>query len=106
MLSAYDIPLNLDSKDMNFEELKAAVAARSGLSVGQASQALAAFVDQLQTSLSKGDMIRLPGVGRFEVAARVARQGRHPQTGKTLAIPARKVVKFKASKPLKDAVNG
>ncbi|MDH3665045.1 MAG: HU family DNA-binding protein, partial [Alphaproteobacteria bacterium] len=85
---------------------KAAVAARSGLSKAQTSQALAAFIDHLQTSLSKGDKISLPGVGNFEVAARSARQGRNPQTGETMDIPACKAVKFKAGKALKDAVNG
>ena len=91
---------------MSFNDLKAAVAARSGLSKAQTSQALAAFIDHLQTSLSKGDKISLPGVGNFEVAARSARQGRNPQTGETMDIPACKAVKFKAGKALKDAVNG
>lgn len=91
---------------MSFEDLKAAVASCSGLSKAQTSQALAAFIDHLQTSLSKGNKISLPGVGNFEVAARPARQGRNPQTGETIIIPASKAVKFKAGKALKEAVNG
>ena len=91
---------------MSFEDLKAAVAARSGLSKIQTSQALGAFIEHLQTSLGEGDIVRLPGVGQFEVAVRGAREGRNPQTGETIAIPASRSVKFKAGKALKDAVNG
>jgi len=91
---------------MGFEDLKAAVAARAGLSKAQTSQAITAFIDDLQTSLGQGDKISLPGVGQFEVAERAARQGRNPQTGETIDIPAGKAMKFKAGKALKDAVNG
>jgi len=39
------------------------------------------------------------------VAERAAREGRNPQTGKTMQIPASKAPKFKPGKPLKDMVN-
>jgi DNA-binding protein HU-beta len=91
---------------MSFEDLKAAVAARAGLSKAQTGQAITALIEHLQTALGQGDKISLPGVGQFEVAERAARQGRNPQTGETIAIPASKAVKFKAGKALKDAVNG
>ncbi|MDH3663734.1 MAG: HU family DNA-binding protein [Alphaproteobacteria bacterium] len=51
-------------------------------------------------------MFRMPGVGQLKVAVRGARQVRHPQTGETITVPAGNAVKFKASKALKDAVNG
>lgn len=91
---------------MSFENLKSAVAARAGLSKAETDQALTAFIEHLQTSLGQGDKINLPGVGQFEVADRAARQGRNPQTGEAIAIPASKAVKFKPGKALKDAVNG
>ncbi|MGI9503860.1 MAG: HU family DNA-binding protein [Geminicoccaceae bacterium] len=90
---------------MSFEHLKAAVAARAGLSKVQTDQALSAFIEHLQTTLGQGDKVSLPGVGQFEVAERAARQGRNPQTGEPIDIPASKAVKFKAGKALKDAVN-
>ena len=91
---------------MSFEDLKSAVTARAGLSKVQTGQALTAFIEHLQSSLSQGDKISLPGVGQFEVAERAARQGRNPRTGETITIPASKAVKFKAGKALKDSVNG
>lgn len=90
---------------MSFEDLKAAVAARSGLSKTETGKALTGFIEHLQTSLGQGDRITLPGLGQFEVTERSARQGRNPRTGETIDIPASKAVKFKAGKALKDAVN-
>ena len=90
---------------MSFENLKAAVAARAGLSKAETDQALSAFIEHVQIVLGQGDKVSLPGVGQFEVAERNARQGRNPQTGEPINIPASKAVKFKAGKALKDAVN-
>lgn len=36
---------------------------------------------------------------------RATREGRNPQTGESITIPARKVPSFKAGKALKEAVN-
>jgi DNA-binding protein HU-beta len=91
---------------MSFEHLKSAVASKAGLTKAQTDQALTAFLEHLQTSLTQGEKVSLPGFGNFEVAERAARQGRNPQTGETIDIPASKAVKFKAGKALKDAVNG
>ena len=55
--------------------------------------------------LKKGEKIQLVGFGTFEVSERAAREGRNPQTGKAMPIPASKAPKFKAGKALKDEVN-
>ena len=47
----------------------------------------------------------LVGFGTFSVSKREARQGRNPQTGKTIEIPEKKVVKFKAGSKLSETVN-
>ena len=56
-------------------------------------------------NLAKGEKIQLNGFGSFEVGLRAAREGRNPATGAKIQIPASNVVKFKAAKALKDAVN-
>ena len=55
--------------------------------------------------LKAGDKVQLVGFGTFEVSERAAREGRNPQTGKTMTIAACKAPKFKAGKALKDAIN-
>lgn len=42
----------------------------------------------------------------FDTAERAEREGRNPATGATIKIAASKAVRFRVSKPLKDAVNG
>ena len=90
---------------MNKTELVAAMAANAELSKKDAEKALKAFIDVVTEELTKGEKIQLVGFGTFEVAERTAREGRNPQTGETMSIPASKAPKFKAGKALKDAVN-
>ena len=90
---------------MNKMELVSAMADKTGLSKKDAEAALKAFTDVVAEELKKGDKIQLVGFGTFEVSERAAREGRNPQTGKEMTIPASKAPKFKAGKALKDSVN-
>ena len=90
---------------MNKTELVAAVAEQADISKKAAEKALKAFVDVVTEEMKKGEKVQLVGFGTFEVSERAAREGRNPQTGKTMKIEACKAPKFKAGKALKDAVN-
>lgn len=90
---------------MNKTELVAAIAEKADLSKKDSEKALKAFVDVVTAQLNKGQKIQLVGFGTFEVSERAAREGRNPQTGKTMKIAACKAPRFKAGKALKDAVN-
>lgn len=90
---------------MDKTELVAAIADRAELSKKDSEKALKAFVDVVTEELKKDHKIQLVGFGTFEVSQRSAREGRNPQTGKTMKIAACKAPKFKAGKALKDAVN-
>jgi len=68
-------------------------------------RAVDALFDVISAALKSGDSITVPGFGVFSVKDRAARQGRNPQTGATIQIPAAKVVGFKPGRALKDAVN-
>jgi DNA-binding protein HU-beta len=48
----------------------------------------------------------LSGIGKIVLVQRKARVGRNPQTGATIKIPAKKVVKFRVAKAAKDAILG
>lgn len=90
---------------MNKAELVAAIAEKTELSKKDSEKALKAFIDVVTEELKKGEKIQLVGFGTFEVVERAAREGRNPQTGETMNIPASKAPKFKAGKQLKDEVN-
>lgn len=63
-----------------------------------------AFTETIADTLSKGEKVTLVGFGSFQVMERKAREGRNPQTGEKLQIPAKKVPKFRAGKKLREAV--
>ena len=89
---------------MNKTQLVAAVAEKANLSKKDAEAAVAAVIASVEGALKAGDKVQLVGFGTFEVRERSARQGRNPQTGKTVEIPASKVPAFKAGKAFKDAI--
>ena len=90
---------------MNRAELIVAMAEKAELSKKDAEKALKAFTEVVAAELKKGEKIQLVGFGTFEVSERAAREGRNPQTGKSMKIAACKAPKFKAGKALKDAIN-
>ncbi len=90
---------------MNKTELVAAVAEQADISKKDAEKVIKACVDVVTEEMKKGEKVQLVGFGTFEVSERAAREGRNPQTGKTMKIEACKAPKFKAGKALKDAVN-
>ncbi len=71
-----------------------------------AAEVLDAVLDCITRQLAGGERVQLPGFGTFQVSERKERQGRNPQTGEALTIPASKGARFKPAKALKDAVNG
>lgn len=89
---------------MNKSELIDHVAEAAELSKVAANNAINAVFDAITTALKKGDIVTLIGFGNFLVRDRAAREGRNPQTGKTIHIKASKAPVFRAGKALKDAV--
>jgi DNA-binding protein HU-beta len=90
---------------MNKTNLIDAMAADAGISKAAAKKALESVLDSIEGALKKGDRVSLVGFGSWSVSKRAAREGRNPQTGKTIKIAAKNVVKFKAGSELQKAVN-
>jgi nucleoid DNA-binding protein len=92
-------------RPVNKHDLIAAVAASTNLSKVDAANAVDAILTVITKSLKKKEKVLLVGFGTFQVSRRKAVEGRNPQTGEKLKIPASNVPRFKASKALKDALN-
>ena len=90
---------------MNKGDLINNIAESANLSKAQATDALNAVLDGITDSLKDGDKVTLIGFGTFSLSHRKARSGRNPQTGETIQIAAKNVVKFKPGKEITDAVN-
>jgi DNA-binding protein HU-beta len=90
---------------MNKSDLIDAMAADAGITKAAAKKALESFLGNVEKSLKKGNRVSLVGFGSWSVSKRAAREGRNPQTGKTIKIAAKNVVKFKAGADLQKSVN-
>lgn len=90
---------------MTKAELVEFVRERTGLRKADAANAIAAFVDGVRETLTKGGRVQIVGFGTFEVRQRKERVGRNPQDPtKTVQIPAKAVPVFKAGKLLRESV--
>ena len=92
------------AKSMTKSAIIGHLAQKSNLSKKQVIE----LMDQLLTLATKEakNVFVVPGFGRLVLANRKARMGRNPQTGEPIKIPAKRVVKFRLSKSLKDTVLG
>ena len=89
---------------MNKDQLVDKVAAKTGLTKKDVLTVLNESLDTIRTSLKRREKVTLVGFGTFVIRNRAARQGRNPQTGAQLHIPAKRVPAFAAGKDLKAAV--
>jgi integration host factor subunit alpha len=61
--------------------------------------------DLIKDDLGKGNDVMISGFGKWTVKSKNKRRGRNPQTGEPMSIDARRVVTFKSSNVLRDAIN-
>lgn len=89
----------------NKGDLIATVSEKVGITKKAAEKAVNAVLEVVSGTLAKGDGITIVGFGSFKVVKKAAREGRNPQTGKKIKIPAKKAVVFRAGSKLKSAVS-
>ena len=90
---------------MNKTDLINGMAENAGITKASAKKALDGLLVDIEGSLQKGNRVSLVGFGSWSVSRRAARDGRNPQTGATIQIKAKKVVRFKAGAALAKSVN-
>ena len=89
---------------MNKQDIIARIAKDTGMTKTKAVAAVDVLIDSITKALKKGDSVSFVGFGTFKTAQRKARTARNPQTGATIKIPKRRVVRFSPGKALKNAV--
>ena len=72
-----------------------------GLSKKEAQDIIEIIFDMIKQAFVRGESVKIPGFGTFNVRQKAARRGRNPQTGEELTIAPRKVLTFKASNQFK-----
>ena len=76
-----------------------------GLSKKESAELMEAVFSIMKNTLETGENLKIAGFGNFSVKQKADRRGRNPQTGEVLTIEARRVLTFKPSNLLRDAVN-
>ena len=91
---------------MTKSEIVAAVYGKvGGFSKKEAADIVELVFETVKETLGRGEKIKISGFGNFEVRDKRARVGRNPQTGEVIEISARRVLTFKPSQVLKNALN-
>ena len=90
---------------MNKKDLVTAAAAAAEMTQKDVEKALKALTETVIATVAAKGKVQLIGFGTFEARERAARNGKNPQTGKTIKIAAATVPAFKAGKAFKEAVN-
>jgi integration host factor subunit alpha len=78
---------------------------RAGFSQKESTELVETIFELMKTTLEGGDKLKISGFGNFVVKEKSNRPGRNPQTGEEITIVARKILTFKPSPILKDAIN-
>mgnify|MGYP005988621797 CR=1 FL=1 len=76
-----------------------------GLNKRESKEFVEEFFEAIKSSLQHGSAVKLSGFGNFGLRDKPSRPGRNPKTGEEIPISARRVVTFKASQKLKEAID-
>ncbi len=90
---------------MNKNDVVNQLSDRTGLSKADTQKAVDGIFGLITDSLKSGEEVRISGFGVFVVSHRAGGKGRNPQTGEEITIKPSKAARFRAGKPLKDALN-
>ena len=89
---------------MNKTDLINGMAENAGITKAAAKKALDSLLIDIEGALQKGNRVSLVGFGSWSVSRRAAREGRNPQTGKEIKIPAAWYPKFRPGSEFKNMV--
>jgi DNA-binding protein HU-beta len=90
---------------MNTTDLINEIATGTGFSKTDTKKMVQSLFHSLSKALKKNEDIRISGFGTFYAKKREKTQGRNPQTGAPIVIPATLQAKFRPAKELKETIN-
>jgi len=93
-----------ENKRMTQTAIVRELAESTGVNSRVAKQFVESLAELAVRETKKNGVFIVPGIGRLVRADRKARVGRNPATGEAIKIPAKKVVKFRVAKSVKDAI--
>ena len=91
---------------MTRKDLVDRIAGGTGVKKTLAKEILQQLLDEIMAELAKGSRIELRDFGIFETKRRPAREAQNPRTLETIRVPAKRTVRFKAGRRMKEKLNG
>ena len=93
-----------ENKRMTQTAIVKELAETTGVNNRVAKQFIESLAQLAVRETKKNGIFVMPGIGRLVRAERKARTGRNPATGEEIKIPAKRVVKFRVAKSVKDTI--
>ncbi|MFZ4429850.1 MAG: HU family DNA-binding protein [Phycisphaerales bacterium] len=80
------------------------VSERTGLKRTDVQEVLQQLLDQIISELKKGNRLEFRDFGVFEVRERAMRIAQNPKTLEKVTVPAKRAVKFKVGRLMRDSI--
>ncbi len=86
------------------KELVSRIAEKAGQTKVITKEVIQMFLDEIISELGRGNRLEFREFGVFEIKERAARKAQNPRTLEKVYVPAKKVVKFKVGRLMKERV--
>lgn len=93
-----------EGRTVTKKELVSRIAERTGQTKVITKDIIQMFLDEIINELGKGNRLEFREFGVFEIKERAARKAQNPRTLEKVQVPAKKVVKFKVGRLMKERV--
>ena len=87
------------------KELVNRIAARTRQTKIVTKEVIQMFLDEIVRELGRGNRLEFREFGVFEIKERAARKAQNPRTLQKVLVPAKRVVKFKVGRSMREAVD-
>ena len=92
--------MNITKKDLSRN-----ISSKLGIKYKNANLFINYFVNTIKINLIKNKNVKISGFGSYSIKSTQKRIGRNPKTKESYIISPRKVVKFNASKKIRENLN-
>ncbi|MCP4933456.1 MAG: integration host factor subunit alpha [bacterium] len=95
----------MSDKTLTRADLVEAVVSKVGLPRHEAAELVETVLQELSSTLARGEQVKLSSFGSFGIREKRQRIGRNPKTGKEVPITPRRVLIFRASNIMKKRID-
>ncbi len=82
------------------------ISEKTGQKRGEVKETIQLFLDEMIDELTNGNRLEFRDFGVFEVRERAARIAQNPKTLEQVQVPARKAVRFKIGRLMRERIVG